>query len=135
MQKLFSSLHAFWYRLFGGRLVGRVGKAPVLLLITTGRKSGKERQSPLIYQEDNGEVFVVASNGGRPHHPAWYLNLSDNPTVKVRIGSADRDMVARTATDEERERIWPRMVGVYKSYDSYVKKTDRRIPVVVLTPA
>jgi deazaflavin-dependent oxidoreductase (nitroreductase family) len=135
MQKLFSQLHAFWYRLFGGRLVGRVGKAPVLVLTTTGRKTGKERQSPLLYQADGADIYVVASNGGRPHHPAWYHNLRDNPAVSVRIGKTDRAMVARVATEDERAAIWPKMTRVYKSYDSYVKKTDRHIPVVILSPA
>ena len=134
MQKLFSSLHAFWYRLFRGRLVGKMGKAPILLLTTTGRKTGKERELPLLYQQEGDVIYIVASNGGRPHHPAWYLNLRDNPEVKVRIGTDERTMVARTANDDERARIWPKMTAVYKSYDSYVKKTDRHIPVVILDP-
>jgi len=135
MQRLFSAWHAFWYRRFRGHVVGRVGKAPILILTTTGRKSGALRQSPLIYQQEAGNVFVIASNAGRPHHPAWYLNLTANPNVRVRIGSGDRAMVARTASEDERAAIWPKMVAVYKSYDSYVKKTDRRIPVVILSPA
>ena len=134
MQRLFSRLHALWYRLFRGRVVGKMGKAPILLLTTTGRRTGKARELPLMYQEEGEAIYLVASNGGRPHHPAWYLNLRDNPNVKVQIGTDERAMVARTADDDERARIWPKMTAVYKSYDSYVKKTDRHIPVVILEP-
>ncbi|MBA3653289.1 MAG: nitroreductase family deazaflavin-dependent oxidoreductase [Actinobacteria bacterium] len=134
MQKLFSTIHALWYRVLGGRLVGRIGKAPILLLTTTGRKTGKLRQLPLIYQPHGDDLVVVASNAGRPHHPAWYRNLQDDPHVSIRVGGDERPMVARTATDEERASLWPRMAAVYKGYDKYVQKTDRHIPVVILSP-
>jgi len=132
MQKLFMRVHAFWYRLLGGRLVGKMGKAPILLLTTTGRKSGQPREAPLMYFEDGDDLYLIASNGGRPHHPAWYLNLRDNPKVEVQIGATRRSMVARTASDDERDRLWPRAAAAYNGYDKYVKKTDRHIPVVIL---
>jgi deazaflavin-dependent oxidoreductase (nitroreductase family) len=135
MQRLFSALHVFWYKLLGGRLVGRIQKAPVLLLTTVGRKTGKERELPLLYFEDGANVYVIASNGGRPQHPAWYLNLTADPKVKVRMGGNERPMVARTASPEEREQLWPKAAAKYSGYDKYVKKTDRKIPVVILSPA
>ena len=135
MQRLFSRWHALWYRLFRGRVVGKMGKAPILLLTTTGRKTGKARELPLMYQSEGETIYLVASNGGRPHHPAWYLNLRDNPAVKVQIGGSDRTMVARAANADEKARIWPKMTAIYKGYDSYVKKTDRDIQVIILEPA
>ncbi|WP_197320378.1 nitroreductase family deazaflavin-dependent oxidoreductase [Saccharomonospora sp. NB11] len=106
--------------------------APILILTTTGRKSGKERKSPLIFGEDDGRYVVVASKGGAPDHPDWYKNLVANPEVKVQV-KADRFAArARTATGQERARLWSRMVEVWPDYEDYQRKTEREIPVVVL---
>ncbi len=103
-----------------------------LILTTTGRKSGAERSTPLIYGEHGGDYVIVASKGGAPEHPAWYLNLSEQPDVTVQV-KADRFAArARTATAEERPELWELMVGRWPQYDDYKKKTDREIPLVVL---
>ena len=133
MQKLFASFHTFLYRILRGRGVGKMGAAPILLLTTTGRKTGKERETPLMYFNDGDDLFLIASNGGRDAHPLWYLNLRDNPNVKVRIGTDERSLVARTATVAEHDRLWPKAAAAYKGYDKYVKKTERHIPMVVLS--
>src|SRR6185437_6874432 len=94
------------YRRTGGRLGGRVGRTPVLLLTTTGRKSGARHTVPLGYFDDDGVRYVVASNGGAPRHPAWYFNLVAHPEVRVQVGAAVYEAMARPATGEERTRLW-----------------------------
>jgi deazaflavin-dependent oxidoreductase (nitroreductase family) len=108
--------------------------APILILTTTGRKSGEPRLRPLIFGEDNGRYVVVASQGGRPAHPDWYLNLSANPDVEVQIKGDRFPARARTAEGAERERLWRQMAQIWPPYDDYQQKTDRQIPVVVLEP-
>ncbi|MBN6033483.1 nitroreductase family deazaflavin-dependent oxidoreductase [Amycolatopsis sp. 195334CR] len=106
--------------------------APVLILTTKGRKTGQDRKFALIYQEHEGDYVVVASKGGADAHPGWYLNLQDNPEVKVQV-KADRFTArARTADEQEKAVLWPKMAAVWPDYDDYQKKTDRPIPVVVL---
>ncbi|MGE0825508.1 MAG: nitroreductase family deazaflavin-dependent oxidoreductase [Candidatus Binatia bacterium] len=113
-------------------VVGGPGPIPTLLLTTTGRRSGKPIIMPLIYGEANGSYVIVASKGGAPQHPGWYLNLVAQPTVEVQV-LADRFRAkARTATGEERARLWKMMAAIYPPYDQYQAKTDREIPVVVL---
>ncbi|MFL6127961.1 MAG: nitroreductase family deazaflavin-dependent oxidoreductase [Mycobacteriales bacterium] len=107
---------------------------PTLLLTTRGRKSGLLRRTALIYGRDGDSYVVVASQGGLPEHPAWYLNLDADPRVHVQVGSEELDARARTATGEERARLWRDMAAVWPAYDDYQRKTDREIPVVVLTP-
>lgn len=126
------------YRATGGRLGGtwRVGSAfpwgvPVCLLTTTGRKSGEPRVSPLLFLEDGDRVVLVASQGGLPTNPMWYLNIRANPDVTVQIRSQHRAMRARVATDAERSALWPRLVGLYADFDKYQSWTDRTIPVVI----
>ncbi len=109
--------------------------APVLILTTTGRKSGQERKLPLIYQEDDGAYVIVASNGGSPTNPGWYLNLEAQPEVRVQVWGDKFAARARTVTGAERERLWRKMNEVWPSYDEYQTKTDREIPVVVLERA
>ena len=123
------------YKATDGRVTGSHGGAPVLLLTTTGRRSGKQRTTPLLYLEDDGTLVVVASYGGAPKHPAWYLNLSANPEVEVQIGRNVERRRARTADAEERSRLWPRLVAMYGSYASYQTRTTREIPVVILERA
>ena len=134
--KLASRLHVALYRASGGRLGGHFRKtAPVLLLTTTGRKSGKQRTTPLLYVAEAGQYVVVASVGGAPRHPAWYLNLQGNPAATVQIGSRRIAVTARTASPEERARLWARATQMYPGYDDYQAKTSREIPVVILAPA
>ena len=103
-----------------------------MLLTTTGRKTGKERTTPLLYLEDAGRYVVIASLGGAPKHPVWYLNLLANPAAAVRVGKRRIAVTAETASPEEKERLWPLAVQMYASYAGYQAKTDREIPVVVL---
>lgn len=124
------------YRATSGRVLGRFRGAPVLLLTTTGRKSGQPRTQPLIYVRDDAGTgaVLVASKGGAPEHPLWYRNLAANPRVEVQIGGDCRPMTARTATPAERAAYWPRLTAVYADYDAYQRWTDREIPLVILEP-
>jgi deazaflavin-dependent oxidoreductase (nitroreductase family) len=106
--------------------------APVLLLTTTGRKSGKERTTPLIYGRSGDDVLLVASDGGAPKSPPWYHNLKANPDVGVQIWGERFRARARAATSEERPEMWRTMVGHWPYYDRYQEMTEREIPVVVL---
>ena len=133
---LFSRVHVFLYRASGGRIGGRFRRtAPVLLLTTTGRKSGKQRTTPLLYVEDGERYAVVASMGGAPTHPAWYLNLRANPGATIQLGRRTLPVTAETAGAEERGRLWAMATRMYPSYDAYQAKTSREIPVVILSPA
>jgi deazaflavin-dependent oxidoreductase (nitroreductase family) len=105
---------------------------PTLLLTTRGRTSGLLRRTALIYARDADAHLVVASNGGSAGHPAWYLNLDADPAVRVQVGPDEFAATARTATDAERERLWPVVTGIWPDYDAYQRRTDRQIPIVVL---
>lgn len=133
--RVLGRFHARIYRLTGGRFVGRVGKAPILLLTTTGRRSGEPRTAPLLFLQDGQQLAIVASFGGHPTHPVWYLNLEANPEVHVQVGRDRFAATARTASAEERRRLWPLFVEMYPGYAGYQEKTSREIPVVVLERA
>lgn len=105
-----------------------------LLLTTTGRKSGTQYTTPLIYALDGRNPVIVASQGGSPDNPDWYLNLVANPEVEAQIKGDTFRAHARTAQGDERERLWKLMTAVWPDYDAYQQKTDRQIPVVVLEP-
>jgi len=120
--------------LWDSRERGGPGPIPTLLLVTRGRKSGKALTLPLIYGESGGSYVVIASKGGAPAHPAWYLNLVDAPDVSVQVGAKRFEARARTATGAERERLWKQLVAIFAPYESYQKSTPREIPVVVLEP-
>lgn len=117
-----------------GKVLGRFW-GPILLLRTTGRKSGRQRENALMYLADGERCVIVASNGGARRHPSWYLNLEANPDVEVHLGSEVKRMRAREVVGREREQLWPRIVDQYSGYEGYQQKTDRQIPVVVLEPA
>ena len=114
--------------------VGGPGPIPTLLLTTTGRRSGKPIVMPLIYGEADGNYVVVASKGGAPQHPGWYLNLAAQPQVEVQVLAKRFRAKARTSTGTERARLWEKMATIYPPYNDYQKKTEREIPVVVLEP-
>ena len=103
-----------------------------LILTTKGRKSGEERLNALIYGMAGDNPMIVASKGGAPEHPAWYLNLRENPTVQVQIRGDKFDATARDATPEERPELWKQMTEHWPDYDNYQQKTDREIPIVIL---
>jgi deazaflavin-dependent oxidoreductase (nitroreductase family) len=131
-----SRAHVALYRASGGRLGGRIRKGvPVLLLTTTGRKTGKQRTTPLLYVEDGDRYVVVASAGGAPSHPAWYLNLRSSPAATVEVGGRRLAVSAETASPEARARLWPRVTQMWRPYDDYQAKTSREIPVVILSPS
>jgi len=107
--------------------------APILLLTTTGRKSGQARTSALIFGRDGDDLLLVASQGRAPTHPNWYHNLSANPDVEVQVEGDVFPATARTATGDEKARLWSIMTDVWPNYDQYQGRTDRQIPLVVLT--
>jgi F420H(2)-dependent quinone reductase len=132
--KLGSGAHAGVYRATGGKLFGRMGKRPILLLNTVGRKSGKKRTSPLLYAMDGEDFVIIASKGGASAHPAWYLNLMANPEATVEIEDREVWVRAEEADSEEKSRLWQKMVEMYPAYDAYQEKTEREIPLLVLRP-
>lgn len=121
-------------RLSGGRLSTAQG-FPVLLLTTTGAKSGQPRTLPLLYVEYEEGLAIIASRFGNTRHPGWYHNLRANPRATVEIKGARRDYEARPATEAERGEIWSRAVAIYPGYERYKARAGRKIPVMVLTPA
>jgi deazaflavin-dependent oxidoreductase (nitroreductase family) len=121
--------------LWDASLGGGKGLVPTLLLTTVGRKSGRVLTLPLIFGRSGPNYIVVASKGGAPAHPAWYLNLQANPEVKVQVKAEKFTALAHTADPEERAALWPKMVEIYGPYTQYQTKTDRQIPVVVLQPS
>jgi deazaflavin-dependent oxidoreductase (nitroreductase family) len=116
----------------GGKRGHRWQGADTLLLTTRGRKSGDLRRTALIYGRDGDRYVVVGSYGGKPQHPAWYLNLVADPEVTVMVGEETFRARARTATPEERPRLWELMAEIWPDYDNYQRKTDREIPIVVI---
>jgi deazaflavin-dependent oxidoreductase (nitroreductase family) len=107
---------------------------PIIVLTSVGAKSGKLRKTPLMRIEHDGEYAVVASQGGAPKHPVWYYNLVAHPHVELQDGAVKRDYTAHEATGEEKDAWWERAVAAWPDYASYQEKTDRQIPVFVLTP-
>lgn len=132
--KVVSTLHRTLYRATGGRLGSTLRGGPVLLLTTTGRKTGQDRTLPLSYVEADDDVVVVASAAGAPRHPAWYVNLRANPRVRVQVGEQTRTMIARTVEGLDRVRLWDRFVEAHPSLADYQESVRRQIPVIVLRP-
>jgi deazaflavin-dependent oxidoreductase (nitroreductase family) len=130
--RLLGGVHRRIYRLTGGKVGGRLGRLPVLLLTTTGRKSGRPRTQPLVYAQTGDGYAVIASKGGAAQHPFWYLNLREDPSATVTVGRETRKVRARDAEGDERERLWGTLADLYPGYERYAQKTSRRIPVVVL---
>ena len=132
--RILGGVHKRVYRLTGGKVGGKIGKMPVLLLTTTGRKSGRPRTQPLLRAPAGDGYAVIASKGGAAQHPLWYLNLKANPQAQVTVGRETRNVRARDAEGEERERLWRALADLYPGYNRYAQKTSRHIPVVVLEP-
>jgi deazaflavin-dependent oxidoreductase (nitroreductase family) len=135
-ENLFGDAHVRRYQETGGE-VGHVWRqgSTILLLTTTGRKSGEKRTVPLIYAADGARYVIIASKGGAPEHPGWYENLAKTPDVEVQVMADVFKAHARTATGEEREQLWQKAVQVWPDYAEYAKRTARQIPVVVLERA
>jgi deazaflavin-dependent oxidoreductase (nitroreductase family) len=131
-----NKIHRSIFERTNGRWLGEMFGMKVVLLETTGRKSGKTRQTMLTSPiQDGDKVVLVASWGGDDRHPTWYLNLRANPNVHATFGGSKRAMTARTANTEEKADLWPKVTGKYKGYAGYQTKTDRDIPLVILEPA
>lgn len=122
-------------RLWDSTPLGGPGILPTLLLTTKGRKSGEPRALPLIYGTSGDSYIVIASKGGMPKHPVWFLNLEAEPECEIQVGAQHAIARARVAQGEERERLWKQMAELYPPYDKYQENAkDRTIPVVVLDP-
>jgi F420H(2)-dependent quinone reductase len=133
--KWMSRLNTVVYKRFGGEgLGGTFRNRPVVLLTTTGRKTGQPRTSPLIFLRDGDRVIIAASRSGTDKTPMWYLNLKANPKVQAQIKKEVLDLNARDATEEERTEYWPRLVELYPDFEDYQAWTDRRIPIVICEP-
>ncbi|MGB7859273.1 MAG: nitroreductase family deazaflavin-dependent oxidoreductase [Acidimicrobiia bacterium] len=132
--KRWSRFHRLILRSTGGRIGRRLVDNDMLLLTTIGRRTNKKHTVPLLFLEEEGRLIVIASFGGRDHHPEWYLNLLDDPSVVVTTRGTSVVMHARTVSAEERSVWWPRIVHAYSGYEEYQSKTTRAIPVVALEP-
>jgi deazaflavin-dependent oxidoreductase (nitroreductase family) len=123
------------FRENGGKVGGMFEGKPLLLLHTTGARTGAERVNPVAYLADGNSLVVFASKAGAPTNPDWYHNLRANPRVRVEIGREERDVVARVAQGDERHRLWEAQKKVTPGFADYEVKTNRQIPVIVLEPA
>jgi deazaflavin-dependent oxidoreductase (nitroreductase family) len=131
--ELFGPEHVRVYRETGGEHGYEWRGTTILLLTTNGRRSGEERTTPLIHRTGGGGWVVVASKGGAPDHPGWYKNLEADPEATIEVKAERIPVRAETAQGEERERLWRLMTEIWPDYDAYQRRTDRQIPVVVLT--
>jgi F420H(2)-dependent quinone reductase len=129
-----SRAHGRVYRASEGRLLGRLAGMPVLLLTTTGRRSGRPRTAALTYFRDGADLVVIGSFGGSDLPPAWWLNLQRDRRASVLIGGTTSKVTARAATAEEHDRLWPLVTAAYPGYAHYQERTARLIPIVMLTP-
>ena len=133
--ELFWKIHPRLYRWTGGRIGGRIGAMPVLLLDSVGRKSGAIRTNALTYIPKGKSYVVIASFLGEPRHPTWFLNLRSNPDAEIQIGGTHLRVRARETLGAERQALWSEVVGKFPDYAEYQSRTDREIPVVVLDPS
>jgi deazaflavin-dependent oxidoreductase (nitroreductase family) len=132
--KTFGKLHIPLYRASRGRLFGRLDRAPVLLLTTVGRRSGRPRTAPVVYLAEGERLIVIGSNAGHAKTPAWSLNLEANPAAEVELGAERRNVLARIAAGEERAELWRKVNEMYSGFDDYSARTTREIRLFVLEP-
>ncbi len=132
LQNAVTRVHSMLYRSSNGVIGGRIANSPVLLLTTTGRRSGNQRTVPLLYLMDGRNVVLVASNGGALRHPTWWLNLQTTSEAWIQIKGIRRRVKAEQASATEKQRLWPRLTAMYPGYKRYQEITDRDIPVVIL---
>jgi deazaflavin-dependent oxidoreductase (nitroreductase family) len=135
-KRMIPAVHLAVYRLTNGRLSARLAGQKMLLLTTTGRRTGKPRTVPLLYVDDGETIVVIGSNWGGPAHPLWVRNLLTNPEARVQIGPRKRRVTASVASGSERERLWQLVTSTYASYKDYARRIGdaREIPLVVLRP-
>jgi deazaflavin-dependent oxidoreductase (nitroreductase family) len=132
--QLFGDEHVRQYEATNGRIGHDWNGTQVLILHTTGRKSGQLRKTPLIYGRNGDDFMIVASNGGAPDHPAWYKNLSEKPELEIQVKADKLPVTARTATPQEKLKLWSIMTAEWPDYDKYQRSTPRDIPLVILSP-
>lgn len=133
MLKLIMSLATFLYRISGGRIGGKMQGGDVLLLTTTGRKTGKQRTLPLIYIM-NGPAYVLTASAGGARNPGWFFNLRDNPRAVIQVRDKQINVVAEVADKEKKRELWARLVAMIPSYETYQQKTTREFPMAILHP-
>ncbi|MET0500686.1 MAG: nitroreductase family deazaflavin-dependent oxidoreductase [Candidatus Binatia bacterium] len=131
--RLIGRLHAWLWKLTGGKLGNAFGEFPFLMLITRGRKTGRERTTPVLYFRYGEALIIVASFGGNDMHPGWYLNLESCPEADVTINGERRQLRARKVSPEEKQLIWPRLIERYPNFAIYQQRTDRQIPLLWLS--
>jgi deazaflavin-dependent oxidoreductase (nitroreductase family) len=132
MMRTVSHLHVRLFKATGGRFGSRIQRLPMLLLSTKGHKSGRIHTTPLGYLPDGDDLVVIASNGGRDYHPAWYRNIQANAHVLVQTRGEEERRVAIVASADEKARFWPRILAIWGGYGKYREKTQRDIPLVIL---
>lgn len=134
LMRFVTGAHVFLYRLTRGLIGGRMGRISVLLMTTTGRKSGRQYTTPVFYVQDGDRFLVVASNGGRGSLPNWWTNMRATGQAEIEIGSRRFRVSGRQAAVDERPRLWRQAVAAYEGYEQYQQKTDYPIPVIILEP-
>ena len=134
VQRSLANLHVRAYRASGGRIGGSFRGSPIFVLLTTGRKTGAERRTPLLYMPHGDDLVIIASNGSTASSPAWWLNLEANPRAEAILGNRRIPVTASETSGEERRKLWESVVEMYPGYAGYQRKTDREIPVIRLKP-
>jgi deazaflavin-dependent oxidoreductase (nitroreductase family) len=135
MMRTATRVHAWVYRRSGGRVLGRMGGQPVLLLHTTGRRTGQLRTTPVQYLADGDTFVVVASNAGAARAPAWYLNLRADPHARVEVGARTLDVRAREAAGQERVALWQRLTAANRHLERAARRAGRDLPLMALVPS
>ncbi len=131
-----SKLHVWLYRISGGRIGGRMFNAPIVLLTTTGHKSGQQRTTPLLYLDVGDSTYaIVGSFAGADAPPAWAVNLLKTPRAQIQIGATTMKVNSTVASAQRKAELWPRLVALYPDYQVYQDRTTRDIPVILLAPA
>ncbi len=134
MGMLIFKVIVFLYNVSGGRIGGKMDKVPVLLLTTTGRKTGKKRTLPLIYIMDGSAYVITASAGGADKNPGWFFNIRSNPQATIQVKDKHIKVMAEIAGQEKKSELWARLVEVAPNFAGYQKRTSRAIPMVILHP-
>ncbi len=133
--RMFLAVHVFIYRLTGGKLMGKFGGNPILLLDMVGRKSGQHRTTPLMYLRDGKNYVITASNSGADTHPGWYFNLKANPKTTIQVMGEKMTVNAQEAPTKERDRLFAQLTAAAPQFKAYEQKTKRTIPMMILRPA